>query len=196
MGLDDLGFGWLHEGEAAKAVRAFKYGRITALVTPLADRLDVIAPCGEQITWIPGSTQRRRRRGFDPAELLARALARRRSVPARRMLRRRDHSPQTARDREGRLVGPDLEACGPSLSGCVLVIDDVCTTGSTLRVAAAALRQHGANSVVAAVATLSEGGHTPAAGEARHEVATLSEGDMSQRALVADRTSTMARRRG
>ena len=156
-GVDEVWAGWCHEGAAAELVRALKYGRVTTAVTPIADRMaSVAAPAqaADVVTWVPCSPTRRRERGFDPAELLARALARRLRLRARRLLRRLDDEPQTARTRAGRLAGPGLAARPGRLRGSVLVVDDVCTTGSTLRVAAAALRAGGATAVVAAVATM------------------------------------------
>ncbi len=156
-GVDALWAGWSHEGAAAELVRALKYGRVTASVTPIADRMATQVPTAQRpdlVTWVPCSPTRRRERGFDPAELLARALARRLRCPARHLLRRLDDDPQTARTREGRMAGPRLALRRGRLRGLVLVVDDVCTTGSTLRVAAAALRSGGAAAVVAAVATV------------------------------------------
>ncbi len=154
-GLDDFGACWVHAGEAAAMVRSLKYGRSTALVTTIAGRMAEVAPAADVVTWAPCTPERRRRRGFDPAELLARALARRLGLPVRSCLRRLDRQPQTARSRAGRLAGPDLTARKGRIGGRVLVVDDVCTTGSTLRAAAAALRAGGASSVAAAVATVS-----------------------------------------
>ncbi|MEQ1788348.1 MAG: hypothetical protein ABL966_14945, partial [Acidimicrobiales bacterium] len=50
-----------------------------ARVTRWADALAALAPAvdGIVVTWAPTSDRRRRRRGFDQAELLARAVARR-----------------------------------------------------------------------------------------------------------------------
>ena len=156
-GVDAMWAGWCHEGAAAELVRALKYGRETAAVTPIADRMaaavSAARPAGV-VTWVPCSPTRRKSRGFDPAELLARAVARRLGLRARRMLRRLDDRPQTARTLHGRLAGPELEVRHHLRGGAVLVVDDVCTTGSTLRAAAAALRAGGAAAVVAVVATV------------------------------------------
>lgn len=156
-GVDEMWAGWCHEGRAAEVVRALKYGRVTKLVTPLADRMVEAAPAArpaDVVTWVPCSPTRRTDRGFDPAELLARAVARRLGLRARRLLRRLDDQPQTARTLQGRLAGPELAVRHRLHGGAVLVIDDVCTTGSTLRAAAEALRAGGATAVVAAVATV------------------------------------------
>ena len=156
-GVDAVFAGWCHEGGAAELVRAFKYGRVTAAVTPIADRMaQAAAPAqaADLVTWVPCSPTRRRERGFDPAELLARAVARRLRVRARRSLCRLDDEPQTARTLKGRLAGPRLAVRHGRPCGLVLVVDDVCTTGSTLQAAAAALRAGGAGAVVAAVATV------------------------------------------
>jgi predicted amidophosphoribosyltransferase len=155
-GLDQVVAAWAHSGQAAALVRSLKYGRATAMVTEIADELAVIAPPADVVTWIPSTARHRRRRGFDPSELLARGVARRQGLRARRLIRRADDMAQTARDRAGRLAGPELVPAGRSRSPRplrVLVVDDVCTTGSTLRAAAVALRRWGAGSVVAVVVT-------------------------------------------
>jgi ComF family protein len=107
------------------------------------------------VTWAPTSNARRHRRGFDQAELVARRVALQLGVPCRRLLRREGTAPpQTGLDRATRLHGPAFSA-SPGVSGRrVLLIDDVVTTGSTLRSAARALHAAGASDVVkASVAT-------------------------------------------
>ena len=156
-GVDEMWSGWSHEGGPADLVRALKYRRITAAVTAIADRMASVAAAAgraDVVTWVPCSPTRHTERGFDPAELLARALARRLGLKARGLLRRLDDEPQTARTREGRLAGPRIVLRRGRVRGSVLVVDDVCTTGSTLRVAAAALRAGGAAAVMAVVATM------------------------------------------
>ena len=154
-GLDTVVAARVHEGEAAAVVRALKYGRATAAVSELAAELAPLAPRADVVTWVPSTARHRRQRGFDPSELLARAVARRVGLPPLRLLRRRDPVAQTSRDRIGRLAGPSLRAVGPRsrFPSRVLVVDDVCTTGSTLEAAAAALRGRGVERVFAVVAT-------------------------------------------
>ncbi|MEZ5243882.1 MAG: phosphoribosyltransferase family protein [Acidimicrobiales bacterium] len=157
----DLGAGlavvavWAHSGAAADLVRELKYGRATTVVTELAEAMVAVAPSADLVSWVPASPARRRQRGFDQGELLARAVARRLGMPVRRALRRVDDEPQTSRGREGRLLGPRFGAAGRRMrfGPTVLLIDDVVTTGSTLRAAAAVLRDHGAGQVRGLAAT-------------------------------------------
>ncbi len=153
--LDGLVAVWPHEGSAADLVCELKYGRATTVVTELAEAMAAVAPEADLVTWVPASPGRRRQRGFDQGELLARAIARRLGLPVRRLLRRVDDSPQTGRAREGRLSGPDFVANGRRVrfSRRLLLVDDVCTTGATLGSAAAVLRARGAGSVHGLVAT-------------------------------------------
>lgn len=164
--VDELVALWPHVGEAAVLVRELKYRRTTAVVSALAEPMAELAPAADLVTWVPATPARRRERGFDQSELLARAIARRARLKARRMLRRVDNRAQTGRNRDGRIEGPTIAPAGRLLrSGpTVLLIDDVCTTGSTLRACARVLRSRGAVRVVALVATQVEARpttHTP-----------------------------------
>ncbi len=111
------------------------------------------------VTWAPTTAVRRRQRGFDHAELLAKAVARRLRKPVRRLLRRLPGPAQTGRAVEERRRGPPMVAARArrrSVPARVLVVDDVVTTGATAGAAARALRQAGAAEVwvVAAARTL------------------------------------------
>lgn len=101
----------------------------------------------DAVTWAPTTAARRRRRGFDQAEMLAREVGRRLAVPVRPLLVRLPGPAQTGLDRRRRTDGPSFRPRGTGAPPRVLLIDDVLTTGATVTAAALALRQAGAVSV-------------------------------------------------
>jgi predicted amidophosphoribosyltransferase len=137
-----------YEGHGARIVQALKYRDGRRLVGPLAEHLasrweDLGTADAELVTWVPTSAARRRHRGFDQSELLARAVGRRLHLPARPLLRRRSGPALTGLDRAAREAAPGYVALTRP-GGAVLVVDDVSTTGATLRHATAALVEVGA----------------------------------------------------
>lgn len=138
-----------YEGAGAQLVTALKHrdGRraVPVVAADLAAQIGDVGPHWV-VCWAPTSPGRRRRRGYDQSELLARAVARRLGVPCAAMLdRTRDSRTQTGATRLERLDGvafvPSRTArrLSPQPDGGVVVIDDVCTTGATLRAAVTAL---------------------------------------------------------
>lgn len=145
-----------YDGPARALVARIKYRNQRQVVAWLADGLaaQVRDAAIELVTWAPTTGERRRRRGFDHGEVLARAVARRLGVPTRALLRRVEGSAQTGRPAsERRSAGPVFTPRRRLAPGTrVLVVDDVVTTGTTLRAAVAALRRAGAVVVPAAAA--------------------------------------------
>lgn len=100
--------------------------------------------------YIPPDRERALKRGYHPAEQLARALSARWEIDAARLLERRDgHAVrQIELDRRARLrnVRGAFEPAGAAPAAVVLV-DDVYTTGATVAAAATELRRAGARHV-------------------------------------------------
>jgi len=102
---------------------------------------------------VPLSPKRRRERGFDQAELIARAVAKHAAIPLRRRLlvKKKDCPPQTGLSASARrkTVASVYRASIPRLlrGRGFLVVDDVLTTGATAEAAVRALRRAGAGAV-------------------------------------------------
>lgn len=143
-----------YRGRAAAVVRAVKYrnrrGAVRHLGGLLAQRVMAAGHAPDVVTWAPTVEHRRRQRGFDHAELIARSTARALGVPCVRLLRRVDTSaPQAAAPRTQRLQAPAFTA-RRSRASSVLIVDDVVTTGATLAAASGALRTAGVSTVIPA----------------------------------------------
>jgi predicted amidophosphoribosyltransferase len=141
-----------YEGVARELVARIKYRNARAILPAFADAIAQHARRRWQfdaITWAPTTRAHQRDRGFDHARLLARAVARRTDVPLRALLTRTTDEPQTGRPHHARQAGVTFEARG-RVPPSVLLLDDVATSGATLRAAARALRGDGAQHVYAA----------------------------------------------
>jgi predicted amidophosphoribosyltransferase len=155
-----------YEGAGRELVARLKYRNARSSMAWLAAAMAALVDAAtiDTVTWIPTTTSRRRARGFDQAELLARHVARRLRLPCRRLLIRLPGAPQTGRSLAERRRGPALIAL-PSASTRVVVVDDVITTGTTMTAAAVALRGVGVRHVVALASARTPFKRVPATSE-------------------------------
>jgi len=147
-------------GPIRDVILLFKYRRYAPLAVPLA-RFAEDALGGDAALWdgadglvaVPLHRARRRERGFNQSRLLARELGRRRGLEVvRSALVKLRHAPAqaglSAADRERNVVGAYAAGRAERVRGKVLVlVDDVTTTGATLRECARVLIEAGAKEV-------------------------------------------------
>ena len=142
-----------YDGNAKALVHRLKYGNAKYLANTLSQYLlDVLllsdwhADC---ITFVPIHKSRERKRGYNQAELLAKALAERVDLPCVNLLEKSVKTPNQAKlNRAAR-----LENIKNSFSAVqkppehVILIDDVMTTGSTADECSRVLKRAGAKVV-------------------------------------------------
>ncbi|HUR22823.1 MAG TPA: ComF family protein [Acidimicrobiales bacterium] len=152
-GLDSCAALLTYAGAGRELVARLKYRNARGSVPFLARGMAAIVPYDiDLVTWAPTTPARLRRRGFDQARLLARAVARQRGVPCRPLLRRSPGPAQTGRNAVARYSGPGFAAVSGVQGRRVLLVDDIVTTGATVAAASRALREAGASEVHAVAA--------------------------------------------
>lgn len=158
-----------HSGVRRSLLLALKHGGRDELAAILAAPLAVeLARRGVQrttplVTSVPSHPLHRLRRGWTAAGLLAAVLARRLELPQAELLRRRGLARQVGRTRRQRLaLAPHRFRATRDLAGVeVLLVDDVTTTGATLRRAAETLLAAGATRVWCAAAAAAPDARRP-----------------------------------
>lgn len=152
-----------YEDKAREGLLRFKFQGAPAAAEPLGE---LIARCAAEqfsgafdtVTWVPVSGRRLRKRGYDQAELLARAACRLWDTEPRRLLVKTVDNPAQSgltepAARRANVLGVYEAAKGVDLTGKhILLIDDICTTGATLTECVRVLRDAGAESVACAAA--------------------------------------------
>lgn len=149
---------YVMDGTARRLVHALKYDGHSALAEPMGHLMAAclagwgISP--DVIVSVPLHPSRRRRRGFNQAVLLARSLAEVSGIRMDAALLRRTRNTvaqvqTTGAEERRRNVAGAFVATRPIPVRNVLLVDDVCTTGATMRECAGALRASGALRVFA-----------------------------------------------
>ncbi len=150
-----LGFG-IYEGALADAIHHYKFRGTRRLHKPLGRFMLDLAPSGiDAVVPVPLSVRRLRERGFNQSLLLARVISGKTGVPLifNRLLKREDTLPQiglSAARRKSNIRGAFTTA-GKFGGMRLLLIDDVMTTGATVRECSKELLKAGAREVVVLV---------------------------------------------
>ena len=139
--------GFEHQGAAKVMIHHLKYRGVIDLAGMVADRLEGRLPRVPLVP-VPRALTRRVRYGVDPARVIAESLARRLGVPVIDALARPLHAPRRAgRDHSIRVAPFRLRR---RLRFEVLVVDDVITTGATVKAAVDAIGVDLVRSITAA----------------------------------------------
>jgi competence protein ComFC len=147
-----------YRGALEKLVGALKFERHDFLDDALASLLDeTLRERGDvafqALVAVPMARAKERRRGYNQAELLARALSRRTGIRCDMTLLTRSEERATQstlpkRERAANVRGA-FAASSLVKGKSILVVDDICTTAETLRACATALVRGGADRVCA-----------------------------------------------
>ena len=137
---------WGHyRGTLERVLHALKFERHDFYDAPLARLMASVMRDRDfdVVTCVPTSRARERRRGYNQAELLGRALAGQIGIrfDATLLVRRSEGEAQSRLRRTARLANlrGAFAASPKAKARKVLLVDDICTTGATLRACAAAL---------------------------------------------------------
>lgn len=159
---------WVHQGGVSDSLYRFKYhsrkinGRFYG--RQLAERYSSLIARWqiEQIIPVPLHRKRKKQRGFNQAELIAGELGRLTDIPVnvKSLVRNRDTVPQkqlSARGRRTNLKDAFRVREAGQLYRCILLIDDIYTTGNTLNEAAKCLKDAGVSKVYFLTISIGQG---------------------------------------
>lgn len=146
-----------YEGPLRNLIHLFKYGKVETLARPLSGFLRKALPLDERFDMViamPVHWRKRWERGFNQAELLAAPVARRYHINLASNLQRSRYTKAqaglTEAERRKNLKGSFVVRRPAEIADKrILLVDDVFTTGATLRAAAETLKKAGAARVTA-----------------------------------------------
>ncbi len=145
-----------YEEGAKELIHDLKFARKRQAHKPIAELIaDLLPDLPDMlVVHVPTATSRRRQRGYDQSELIAKAIARQKGLRHDRLLRRIGQTRQVGSDKKARkqhmknsfITTKQLDKQTP-----ILLVDDLLTTGATIESATLALKEAGAKKVYAAV---------------------------------------------
>ena len=149
---------WYYEGNVRHSLLRYKfhnrrnyaaaYGRLLGMRLMELDRLEF-----DVLTWIPISSKRLRKRGFDQVELIARKMGQELEITPVPTLKKIRHNRQQSRivgtaQRRANVLGAYAVVDAAAVAGKrVLLLDDILTTGATAGECARMLLSAGATEV-------------------------------------------------
>lgn len=159
---------WLHREPVSGAIYQLKYKnkrhRGILFGAEMAERYGDLIDRWEirEIIPVPLHASRKRKRGYNQAEVIARELSCHTGIPCRTdvLFRIRKTKPQKMLDdkqRADNLKGAFAVSAGWKACGNVLLIDDIYTTGATLERAAKMLKKAGARKIYFLTVSIGQG---------------------------------------
>lgn len=143
---------------AKQLIWRLKFNRSPAAAEPIANLMTEALPWLSPdtiVVHVPTATSRRRQRGYDHSELIAKGLARQLCLKYGTLLTRSGQTRQVGAKRDTRIKQLQnafrAEKSYLIKGSSILLVDDIVTTGSTIEAAARVLKKSGAKSVNAAV---------------------------------------------
>jgi ComF family protein len=144
----------MHEGTLKAAVNLFKFRRIRRLCEPLSEKImEIILPPVDLVLPVPLHQKRLREREFNQSALIGKHIARRLGAPlsVRSLVRNRHTIPQvglSAQERRKNIRNAFTVSDMNHVRGKrIMLVDDVFTTGATVRECSRVLRKAGAKEV-------------------------------------------------
>lgn len=147
-----------YDGAVKKTIKALKFNHMRSSAPVLAEllhsRLPVL-PEGAVLLAVPTVRSHVRERGYDQAELITAHLAKLRSAPVVKLVKRKTNKTQHTAGRDDRIkqakAAFSLLPGGYSGKGPIVIVDDVVTTGATAEALARTLAPLGVPVWLAAV---------------------------------------------
>lgn len=146
----------LRQAELKALLDTYKFTSVRSASRPLAQLLDAVLPPlpeGIVVTVVPSASAHSRERGFDHLERIGRELAELRGVPFLPLLRRKTGGTQHFKTKKERLdaAREAYELLATRVPDKVLLVDDILTTGATMRVALNLLSDAGVETLYGAI---------------------------------------------
>lgn len=160
---------WYYRDNVRKSLHRYKFYNARSYAAPYGRFLAMLLlnkgwTDFDLITWVPISTKRKLRRGFDQGQLLAKAVSRELGLPCVSTLKKhRNTPPQSgiahAAERRANVLGAyHVRNRDRIMAKRILLLDDIITTGATASECARVLLTAGAKEVFfAAVAATDKG---------------------------------------
>ena len=152
---------WYYKNDVRRSLLRYKFYRFRSYA-PIYGRLLAmkLQSCGMEdfdiLTWVPVSPLRKIQRGYDQAELLAKAVAKELGITATKCLTKIRHTPaqsgfKDASHRRANVAGV-YKVIAPEMvqNQRILHVDDILTTGATVSECAKVLQFAGAKEVLCA----------------------------------------------